>query len=81
MSQRYIYNEKQRSGKSTTGYGIITDTQPAESWNNEIATIYGSKKAIEVVDALNLKNDLSKLNKGSTKAEIISLLKKYNINL
>lgn len=81
MSQRYIYNEKQKSNKSTTGYGTIIDTKPDKTWDNEIATIYGNKKAILVLDALNLKNDLSNLKKGSTKADIISLLKKHNINL
>lgn len=81
MDKRYIYEERQKPGKKTTGYGTIIDTQPVVSWDNEITTVYDNKKALEVTKALNLKHDLSKLKKGSTKAEIVSLLKHYDIEI
>lgn len=81
MDKRYIYQEGQKVGKNTTGYGVIKDTQPKVHWDDHVATIYGNKKAVEVLDALNLKHDLSKLKKGSTKAEIVALLKHYDIEL
>ena len=81
MDKRYVYQERQKPGKNTTGYGVIKDTQPVVSWDNEITTVYDNKKALEVTKALNLKHDLSKLKKGSTKAEIVALLKHYDIEI
>ncbi|NDV69986.1 hypothetical protein [Dysgonomonas sp. 25] len=81
MGQRYIYEEKQKPGHNTSGFGIIRDTCPDKPWNDEIATIFGNKNVQKMQDALNLYEDLSKLKKNSTKKQILSVFAKYNIKL
>jgi hypothetical protein len=81
MDKRYIYNETKKKSPKSMGYGDIEDTKPKVSYDNKITTVYGKDKAMLVLDALNLKNDLSKLRKGATKKEIAAVLNEYKIGI
>ncbi|MFV0329206.1 MAG: hypothetical protein ACK5KL_05160 [Dysgonomonas sp.] len=81
MTRRYIYEERQKPNQKTTGYGHIKDTKPEHHWDDDIASVFGKKKALLVVDALNLRECLSNLKKGCTKKDILNLLKEYHITL
>lgn len=81
MDKRYTYDEVKPQGRKTMGYGHIIDTKPKVSYDDRITTVYGKDKALTVLNALNLKNDLSRLRKGATKKEIAAVLKEYKIEI
>lgn len=77
--KRFEFIDKTKAGRKTSGYGYVIDKNP-KGFGNGIemtCTVFDLKFGKEIEEALNLKNELSKLRSGATKKEIEVIFKKY----
>lgn len=79
MEDKYIYNEVLKPSNKSKGYGHIIDTKPEVRWENNMTTVFGKKKAIVILNSMNLYYQLSRLKKGVTKKELLKLLGEYGL--